>query len=89
MKKVLILIITILSLLAITIFFTACTSQDQTAVTMSTAVVSSTAAETTSTAAPAESATESSTNSSTEEKISSNFEILYIPKLADIPWFNV
>jgi simple sugar transport system substrate-binding protein len=52
-------------------------------------VVSSTAAETTSTAAPAESATESSTNSSTEEKISSNFEILYVPKLADIQWFNV
>jgi len=86
MKKVLILIITILSLLAVIIFFTACTTQgQQTTATISTAIVSSAAAETTSTAAPAESSTESSA----EEKISSNFEILYIPKLADIPWFNV
>jgi simple sugar transport system substrate-binding protein len=86
MKKVLILIITILSLLAVIIFFTACTTQgQQTAATISTAIVSSTAAETTSTTAPAESSTETSA----EEKISSNFEILYIPKLADIPWFNV
>jgi simple sugar transport system substrate-binding protein len=86
MKKVLILIITILSLLAVIIFFTACTLQGQrTAATISTAIVSSAAAETTSTTTPAESSTESSA----EEKISSNFEILYIPKLADIPWFNV
>lgn len=89
MKKVLILIITILSLLAVIIFFTACTMQGQTAATISTAIVSSAAAETTSTAAPAESSTESSAESSAEEKISSNFEILYIPKHSDIPWFNV
>lgn len=86
MKKVLILIITTLSLLAVIIFFTACTAQGQQAgTTISTAIVSSAAAETTSTAAPVESSTEPSA----EEKISSNFEILYIPKLADIPWFNV
>jgi rhamnose transport system substrate-binding protein len=87
MKKVLILIITILSLLAVIIFFTACTMQgQQDMTTRSTAIVSSAAAtETTSTAA----STESSTESSAEEKISSNFEILYIPRLADIPWFNV
>ncbi|MBU4449684.1 MAG: substrate-binding domain-containing protein [Actinobacteria bacterium] len=85
MKKALISIITILSLLAVIIFFAACTTLEQTAATMSTAIASSAAAETTSTAAPAESSTESSA----EEKISSNFEILYIPKLADIPWFNV
>lgn len=90
MKKVLILIITILSLLAVIIFFTACTTQgQQTAATISTAIVSSAAAETTSTAAPAESSTDTPTESSAEEKTSSNFEILYIPKLADIPWFNV
>ena len=94
MKKALISIITILSLLAVIIFFTACTMQgQQTAATISTAIVSSAAAETTSTAAPAESSagssTESSTEPSTEEKTSSNFEILYVPKLADIPWFNV
>jgi ABC-type sugar transport system substrate-binding protein len=86
MKKVLILIITILSLLAVIIFFTACTMQgQQTAATISTAIISSAAAETTSTTASAESSTESSV----EEKISSNFEILYVPKLADIPWFNI
>lgn len=85
MKKVLILIITILSLLAVIIFFTACTMQEQTAATISTAIVSSATAGTTSTAAPVESSTESSA----EEKISSNFEILYIPKHANIPWFNV
>jgi len=85
MKKVLFLIITILSLIAVIIFFTACTLQGQrTTATVSTAIVSSTTAGTTSTAAPAV----SSTSSSAEEKISSNFEILYIPKL-DIPWFNV
>lgn len=90
MKKVLILIITILSLLAVIIFFTACTTQgQQTAATISTAIVSSAAAESTSTAAPAESSTDTPTESSAEEKTSSNFEILYIPKLADIPWFNV
>jgi len=90
MKKALISIITILSLLAVIIFFTACTMQgQQTAITISTAIVSSAAAETTSTAAPAESSTGSSAASSVEEKISSNFEILYVPKLADIPWFNV
>jgi len=90
MKKAIISIITILSLLAVIIFFTACTMQgQQTAATISTAIVSTAAAETTSTAAPAESSAESSTESSGEEKISSNFEILYIPKLADIPWFNV
>ena len=93
MKKALISIITILSLLAVIIFFTACTMQGQTAITISTAIVSSAAAETTSTAAPAESSagssTESSAESSAEEKISSNFEILYVPRIADIPWFNV
>jgi len=90
MKKVLILIITILSLLAVIIFFTACTMQgQQTAVTISTAIVSSATAETTSTAAPTESSTGSSAAPSAEEKISSNFEILYVPKLANIPWFNV
>ncbi len=90
MKKALISIITILSLLAVIIFFTACTmGGQQTAVTVSTAIVTSVAAETTTTVTPAESSAESSTESSGEEKISSNFEILYIPKLADIPWFDV
>ncbi|MCL4417460.1 MAG: substrate-binding domain-containing protein, partial [Actinobacteria bacterium] len=85
MKKVLISIITILSLFAVIIFFTACTTGQEAGTTISTAIVSSAATETTSTAAPAE----SSAVSSAEEKIPSNFEILYVPKLADIPWFNV
>jgi len=90
MKKALISIITILSLLAVIIFFTACTMQgQQTAATISTAIVSTAAAETISTAAPVESSTGSSAASSAEEKNPSNFEILYVPKLADIPWFNV
>jgi simple sugar transport system substrate-binding protein len=91
MKKALISIITILSLFAVIIFFTACSMQgQQTAATISTAIVSSAAAETTSTAtASAESSTGSSTESATQEKLSSNFEILYVPRLADIPWFNV
>jgi len=85
MKKALISIITILSLFAVIIFFTACTTGQQTAVTVSTAIVSSSAAETTTTTTSAESSAESSA----EEKIPSNFGILYIPKLADIPWFDV
>lgn len=86
MKKALISIITILSLLAVIIIFTACTmGGQQTAVTASTAIVSTTAAETTTTTT----STESSVESSVEQKVSSNFEILYIPKLADVPWFDV
>jgi simple sugar transport system substrate-binding protein len=86
MKKALISIITILSLIAVIIFFTACSMQgQQTTVTASTAIVSTTTAETTTTTT----SVQSSAESSTEPKVSSNFEILYIPKLADVPWFNV